>query len=365
MCKFLAVVKDPGGTSAVLPVVLALRKKGHKVLLITNGWATKNLKEDHGQVAYESAQAVMDNHEVPDILITCMSSKGGVGRDLVQPLRERGVITMAIQDYPGARLWPVDEEKEWSDIQDRPDWIVVNDQISADIVLQAWPEFPQDRVVQLGYAALDKYADLNVDTLATSARGKLGITPTDKRPVILYGGQLKATGQSLMSLVKCLNAINHEVILIARPHPRMSDDAPGEFKLWNEAMEQFGTGMLITDSSACQPQEVIATAGLVTSMWSTMLGEAACLRKPTISLLLEGAGGGMEAFLASSKGGRTIIPIVELDCCKSAHTEAELEKLLLQFFTANDLGLRPRQEEVFQLDGGNAERIAGFIEGLL
>ena len=98
MSRFWTVMKDTGGTNGASPVVLALRAMGHEVLLITNGWATENLKEDHGQVAYESAQAVMDNHELPDILITCMSSKGGVGRDLVHPLSKRGVITVAIQD---------------------------------------------------------------------------------------------------------------------------------------------------------------------------------------------------------------------------------------------------------------------------
>lgn len=362
MSNFWAVVKDPGGTSAVLPIVLDLRKKGHEVTLIVDGWAIDNLNESHGQIVCESAAEAIDKHTLPDILITCMSSKGGIGRDLVHPLKKRGVITVAIQDYWGARMW---EKNAWAQLKHRPDYIIVNDQIGFDMVLQAWPEFREDRIIKLGYAALDEYAGIDVSKVANIGRKKLNISSDDKRPVILYGGQLQAAGKSLLDLVNCLNATNKEVILIARPHQRMPTDAPDEFELWNEALERFNCGMLITDSSACKPKEVIAAADLVTAMWSTMLGEAACLRKPVISLLLEGEGSGMEAFLASGKGGRTTVPVFDLGCCKSANTEEELKTLLSQFLKTDDLGLRPRQEEVFRLDGNNAERIRQCLLGLV
>lgn len=364
MKTFWAAVKDPGGWNAVVPIVLLLRKLGHKVLLITNGKANQ-LAQAAGleHVPCESAKEIMGVYGLPDLFLTSMCSNGGIGRNLIYWLRQAGVPTVAIQDSWGARLYKPDE---WGLLRDRPQYIVVNDEVGAQLVQQAWPEFNPKRIKQLGYAAHDKYADIDVKALTEAARQKLGL-PSDNRPVILYGGQLDYTGRVLGELVDGLNTIGRSVTLIARPHPRMALDAPQEAEAWTTALEKFNCGRLITDSSSCTPQEIICLAGrsqgAVISIFSTMMVEAACLGIPAISLLFPETG--RKAYKEASDGQIAEYPLVALGCCEAATNQVELQTLLEQLFIAGDLGLQIRQKTVFQPDGRNAERIGNFILSLV
>ena len=86
-----AVAKDPGGTNGILPVVRDLRSRGRSVLLVANGKAIELLQSGEYAksdfVAAASTQQLLDNYVPPRVLLSCMSSHGWVGRDLVPLIR--------------------------------------------------------------------------------------------------------------------------------------------------------------------------------------------------------------------------------------------------------------------------------------
>lgn len=76
-----AICKDPGGTAGVIPVSRALRSLGREVLIIANGKAIELLKKDGESFVYgESAEQMLREYGSPELLLTSMCSKGGVGR---------------------------------------------------------------------------------------------------------------------------------------------------------------------------------------------------------------------------------------------------------------------------------------------
>jgi CDP-glycerol glycerophosphotransferase (TagB/SpsB family) len=285
-----------------------------------------------------------------------MCSAGGVGRDLVPLLRGKATI-IALQDFWGARLWT-----DWADQKFRPDFICVNDLVGKSIILDAWPGFGGEQVVITGYPALDVYAGFDQEVAVAKVRSILSLP--DNKPIILFGGQLQQSGEALSELVAALNEIGRNVCLIPRVHPRMKDNAPEEVPKWKEALLSFRKGHVIEDSSACDPQLLIAASDIVVSMFSSMLVEAAVLRKPNISLLYPEVG--MAQWLKETGGGMKEFPLTELGCSVKAANRRKL-KLALQFMLDShfDPGLKAAQERSFKVDGQNAERVAAFIRNLL
>lgn len=351
-----AVVKDPGGLRAVMPVVNWLRKQGHSVLVITNGKAKEMLAQGNDCVAVDKVDEV-ENYPLPKVMLTSMCSAGGVGRDLVPLLRGKKIPTVAIQDYWGARLYT-----DWPNLEHRPDHICVNDELGTQMVLQAWPEFDSARIQELGFAAFDHYAEYDQPAARKRAAQKLCLE-RNTAPVILYGGQLEKTGQTLAELVYTLEVLGNEVVLIARPHPRMRENAPDEAVTWNNAISQLDCGRVITDSSSCDPDEVVSVSDLVVTMFSTMLVDAAYLRKPSIAMLYPESG--QEAYRISSGGNLSEPPPVVLGCSKKATCRQELFELLGTFTSFGGLGIEHRQSEVFRSDGKSAERIGTFALSLI
>ncbi len=189
-----AVVKDTGGTMGVLPVVEDLRGMGYTALLIATGVSVDHLtkagREDF--LAYDSADLAVAENPLPRLLISSMCSKGGVGMELVRMLR--GTIpTVYGQDFWGSRLW-----SDLADPRTHSDYLWVNDGVGAAIVQDAWPDFNSFDIWVTGYPALDRFAGYDVEAAAAKARSILGL---EEKPVVLYGGQTKRTGEVLMELV--------------------------------------------------------------------------------------------------------------------------------------------------------------------
>ncbi len=351
MAHVWAVCKDPGGTNGVLPVVRVLRERGHMVSLIANGKAVELLNHKEGVMPYKTAEEVLkDFVGYPDALITSMCSQGGVGRDLIPWLRGR-VPTVALQDFWGGTLWD-----EFAKV--RPDYITTNDQVGKEIIQTAWPDFNPDHIKITGFPALDKYKSVDVGAVTEQVRAALGLN--ENKPIILVGGQSEFSGQMLKEVIACLNTIGQNVYLIPRAHPRMKDNWPEEVAPWQEAMEQFRAGTLIRDSSACDTPSVIACSSLVISMYSTIQIEAAVLRKPTISVWYPEM---EQLWYQSTNEKMGEFPLVRLGCAAKAENREALCELLRQALSG-DLGLLANQEQNFQLDGKNAERVADFVESL-
>lgn len=349
-----AFCKDPGGTAGLLPVVERLRKQ-YRVLLIASGKAVELLREaDQDFVAYESVEQVLVDNPLPEALLTSMCSKGNMGRNLVSLLRGH-CPTVVLQDHWVGSLWT-----SWAGSKYQPDFICVNDEIGAKMVLNAWPWFDRRWIIVIGYPALDKYSNYDVETAAATVRAKLNIA--EQTPLVFYAGQVKRAGQVLLELVEALNTIGQDVYLIARPHPRMKDEVPEELPLWQKALNNFRAGEVILDSSSCDISSLVAASTVTTSMYSTVLVEAAALRKQNISMLYPEVG--MAEFWRGSGSEIGEFPLVELGCSAKATNRQTLCNLLEKSL-AGKLNLEVNQRKHFRLDGMNAERVADFISNLI
>ena len=345
------VCKDPGGTNGVLAVADELAKMGHKSLLIPNGKALELLpKMDKEFFTLEQTLAIEPE---PDALVTSMCSEGGMGRNLVPLMGLAGIPVIALQDFWGARLWT-----EWADKKFRPDHICVNDEIGANIVLKAWPDFDRSMIEITGFPAMDKYAGFDVKSTSSRVRSALGLT-SDK-PIIFYAGQIEREGELINEVVMALNEINADIYFVPRSHPRMKNNAPTEVPKWEQALASF-TGGTLVDSSACDTPSVTAAADLIISGFSTVNVEAANLGKDNISVLYPEIG--MQLFKAELPY-LDDFPLVQLGCSAKATNRRELRSLIKESL-ANKLGLREAQEKNFRPDGKNAKRAAEFITSIL
>ncbi len=351
------VCKDPGGLNGILPVLAELRRRGRVPTLVVNGAATELLAGKENFIAAESAQDLIAARGFPRVLVTSMCSNGGVGRDLIPLVRGR-TRTVALQDFWGSRI------AEWNDERYRPEYIYVNDQIGKKILVRAWPDLAagtaNDRIRITGYPSLDKYAAYDADAAAYAARTMLGLTAG--QPIVLYGGQVKRSGSVLAELVDVLNELRCDAHLVPRAHPRMHRDAPEEIPLWNAALERFTSGTVVADSSACDLQSLIAAATVVVAMFSTILVEAAVLRKQNISVLYPEVG--MAQFKEETRGIMDEFPLVELGCSAKASSRGELARLLADALRGA-LDRTDAQRRAFVLDGNNAARAADHISSLL
>lgn len=353
--KIWAVSKDPGGTANLLPVVKFLRQKGVEVLYFATGKAIEILtraKQDF--FPCHSPTEILGKYLLPRVLVTGMCSHGTLGRDIALSMRLNKVPTVALQDFWGARLWT-----DWAESCYWPDFICVNDEVGAKIVQQAWPQYPVESIKVFGYPALDRYAGYNVQADSAWARLVLGLV--EPKPIVFYAGQVKKSGEILGEVVEVLNELKEDVYFIPRAHPRMKDDAPEEVEKWNQALANFRGGTLVADSSVCDTQSLIAASTVVLSVFVTALVEAAVFRKKNISILYPEVG--MKRFYEESGGGMKEFPLVELGCSAKVENREEF-KILLYTALHGDLGLQEFQEQHFQVDGRNAERVADFILGL-
>lgn len=350
------VCKDPGGTNGVLPVYDTWVHGNKRAVLIANGKAVELLQlQQRAFRWYPSPEAVVADTREPAVLVTSMCSQGGIGRDLVPILRGKCPM-VALQDFWGAAL-----RASWEDAAFRPDYLVVNDKVGLDIARRAWPDVPSNRIAVLRYPALDRFAGVDADAVGARVRGELGITADES--VVLFAGQLAHSGDVLAMVVDALNAFGQSVCLIPRAHPRLTNDAPEEVPRWKGAIARFRRGRCLVDTARWTTQEIIAAATVVVSMYSTVLVEAAAIRRPGIAVFTPPV---MERFRESSSGIMPEFPLVELGCCVKVVNQETLEAALRAALVGSlAQQLRPVQERAFVLDGKNAERIAAFVRSLV
>ena len=345
------MVKDPGGAEAAVPVFLALQKcyPDKEVCLVANGKAVELLQG--GEIDFEVYQTAEDfirgNPDPPKILLTSMCSQGGTGRDLVPILREKGTTTIAVQDFPGARLNTV-----WKDSQYRPDCICVNDTFAAEIVSRVWPDFSKEKIEITGSPAFDKYFKSDIESVSEKTKEKLGIL--EDWPVILFAGQaeVRDTSNILYEVISVLNDLSEDIYLIPRQHPRMSFASPEQIPIWERALKAFHGGTLI-DSSGLDLLSVISVTSLVIAQFSTALIEGTLLRKDCMSIMYPST---VSEFHRITGNIFDEFFLISLGCVKEAKNQRELKTLVQKSFKTG-LELREEQERHFKVDGKNALRV--------
>jgi hypothetical protein len=150
----------------------------------------------------------------------------------------------------------------------------------------------------------------------------------------------------------------------------MDIDFRDELPQWHEALAEFGhsTGLHVVDwlkFNKLTPLELIAACapcGVVASMFSTVLAEAACLRAKTISILYPEIG--QWAFSRAAPYLPTQAYEVALGCARIARSPQELEAAVYSALRASrveSLATRARQAHFFNNKGGNAEITASII----
>lgn len=353
-----AVVKDPGDTGGILPVVDELRRDGRSVLLIASGKAIELLTESGREhIIAHSATDVLGSYQPPRILLTgIMSVSGGIGRDLVPLLHGQSHI-VGVQE-----IWGTSFLVSWTEPKHRPDYIVTNDEVGRKIICAVWPDFEPARVWTTGFAALDKYASMQIETEGARARNLLGLASDP--PIVLFSGQGFETAHTLREIVAVLNELAVDCYFIPRPHPRMKNNYASETKPWQQALADLH-GRLIVDwfGSCTMPQLIAACAvrGVVVSMYSTTLMEAAGLRIPTIAVLYPEHG--LKA-MGKEYPGQKQLPLVELGCSAWAKDRDSL-RACLDDALAGRLDQKAAQEKHIRVDGLNARRTAAAIAELL
>ena len=337
----------------MLPVVDALIAAGHTVMLFADGKAVDLLPRlGRGFFACTSVDDVLSRYpnERPDLFLTSMCSGGGVGRDLVPHLR--GVCPIvALQDTYGVRLLT-----DWSEFRFRPDLICVNDEVGARIVREAWPDMPADRIKITGYPALDRYNGYNVADIAIKTRQALRLELG--KPIIVYFGQVDRTGEVLQDVVAVLNELQRNLYFIPRQHDRMTIDAPDQVSHWQAALADFKGGILIKDTSAVETASLLASSDVVLAMYSTVLAEAAVLRKQNIAVLYPDVG--MHQFLTETGNVMPEFPLVTLGCTVKASSRQELTDTLITAL-GRGLELEANQSRYFLTDGKNSQRVVELL----
>lgn len=358
MARILAVCKDAGGTNGVLPVARELRAMGHTVVfLATSDSPAERILEAVGEkpLVFRFALTYCETYPLPDALLTDMSTGGGVGRDLI-PMLPPSCKTFALQDYWGGCLCV-----EWADHMYRPSYIIVGDNIGAEIVKKAWPEYDAARICVSGFPALDKYAHPEgIIAEAEQMKKTHGIAYV---PSVFYAGST-LNGRGLMMLAGAIEATHRKVDLIVRPHSGMKQNEPEEMPIWEAAVYRCRArdGFKVVEPSRekWSTPSLIAAADITVSAYSTVLLEAVMLRKPNITLWTSEI---RDAFMSKERGFGGLLdefPLVTFGCTAKAENVKRLAELLNLSF-AEQLGLREAQERHYPNDGLSARRAAEFI----
>lgn len=350
MGSIWAVCRDVGGTNALIPVMDLLKTK-YKIRWIAqeNGRGKEVLESLGYNFDIFSYDRLFQDKNTPNLVVSSMCSDAG--HSLARFLK--GICPIvAIQDQ-----WTAGLNDVWINEEYQPDFVLVNDEFDKSLVLKAWFGINPHSIVVTGYPALDKYARFEIQAIKTRVRTKLLLI--DDKPVVLFAGQWQQTGHALGELVRALNEIGREVYLVARIHPAMKDNAPEELPLWERALAEFHSGVVV-DSSYLDISDVLAASDAVLSMYSTILTEAAVLKLPNIAILYPGYG--QKVYRETAKLEE--YPMVSSGCTAMARDYAELRDLVYRALSSG-LGLCAAQEKTFRLDGKNAERAADFISRLI
>lgn len=362
----LESVQDTGGMNAVRPVGDVLKRMGHMVFRVASGVSVTYLQQQGLEYIpdVETAEGAIGRSGYPDVFVTSMCSGGGIGRDLVPLLRvpflHGRIKVIAVQDQWGARLLT-----DWKNPQFRPDHVMVNDEVAVKIVRRAWPDFPEERIHPLGYAALD--ALHGFDTVAARARTRKLLGIDEHIPLVYFSGQLHATAPALEALLTALREVSFKGKVLASKHPRMdpsNEELKDEARQWSDLVAAHADLILESPKEPLPESGRIAAADVVIGKYPTAFNVASALRIPAISILFPGSE--MERSYIEETGGlMQIHPLVELGCVAGPRSVSEFASVLDQTLRGElESKLRSHQEKHVVVDGKNAERIAQFISAL-
>ena len=356
MAMIIAACEHTGGALILIPVVRELRNAGHAVHFIAGGEAAVEALQE-AQVEFEtnfSAEAVLFECPAPDVLVTSLCSATGLIEGLLKLLAGK-CPAIGLQGPGGGGI-----ADAWKDAAYRPNYMCVQEETDVEELLDAWKGFSREHAWVTGFSNLDRYAGYDAKKAALEMREAYHLE--EGAPVVLFAGDFHRTSEELAEVVAVLNEIGKKVCLVVRPHPRMVKEVgPEELARWQKAIHDLKVGSVIDTSPHQDIQPFIALADIVVGRGSTVMMEAAHLRKQVISTFYPGVG----ALEYSRDTGREEFPWVAKGCVAKATNREELLDLLFKAFNGS-LDLREAQEKHLPHNGKTAgKRIAERVTSLI
>ncbi len=356
--RILATARHPGAAEAVGPVVDALRKDGHEVLLIgvsneapenrTLGGSAAIFKgagtafveffesgPDHGAVDVPTSYASdLVRTFAPDrVLVGCSSSE-----NLNSPAIEEALIVAGV----GASIRTVRIVEAWGVWRQVPGsvnasaWAVFDDITARGMAVRG---APPDRISITGHPGLDGYADAEAPR-SNEMRVELGI---DGFRTILFFGQTQDSDtarETYEALEWVLDCMGPDDRLVLARHPRDTQDYA--------AMRERAGGRMI--EPALGSHRLLAVADVCISQYSTMSLKSALLGIPTISITHP------DDFpeLREACGG---IPLCITGGSSEADSQARLRQLLQGELAAGASTLKA----AINVDGRSTQRVVDLV----
>lgn len=355
MATIIAVCEHTGGALGLLPVVRQLRASGHTVRFIAGGEAAiqalQNAREEF-EVRF-SGQEVYARHPIPDVLLTSLCTTTGLIMELIT-WAQGACPVVGLQGPGGGGI-----HDEWSRSLHRPDYMCVHDKETSKELLVAWRKFPKSHVLITGFPNLDRYVGYYEEQAAHELRSVHNIPRSI--PIVLFVGDTdEGTSRELEEVVSVLNGIGEEIVFAARPHPRMMEESPRAFGLWQEAVQKVSCGRVIDISAYQDIRSWIACSQVVVGRASTAMMEAAHLQKQVVSIWYPE---GQKAY--SKATGRIEFPWAAKKCVATATTKEQLWTLL-QRGLEGKLGLAEAQKRYLpRTDTRASKRIVQHIESMI
>lgn len=329
-----------------------LRKSGEEVLSLAQADSSAERVLGEADELFQSVASVEEIIEFigtlrPRTVLTSWCTE--IGRAAVPVLNERGVLTALVEDS-----WWHGGVLDQLSLVERPRLVCVGTEYDRNRALVAWFGCPDHRVQVTGWPAFDRYARLNASAIARDGRKELGLY--GDWPIIFLGvDNLSGSGQMVVDFVECLNEIGQPVYLVPGFHPAFDRRVPEERPVTEEALGRFKSGVLVGRGTV-ETTKLVATADIVTAMFSTVLTEAAVLRKQAIAILYSDTGlRHMQAEMGVEE-----FSLVALGCAAKAGNRGELREILERALGPG-LELEKAQRRTFRLDGLNARRVAELI----
>ena len=143
------------------------------------------------------------------------------------------------------------------------------------------------------------------------------------------------------------------------------NDFPAEAELWQKTLAGLRGPVVIYDFfGQCNMVEIVAASDVVCSISSTVLLDAAVMRRGAISIMLPPI---KERFRDQMGGVIEQYPLVPFGCCLEVVSAGELIAKLAGFIGSKgevQNPLRQAQEEQINIDGQNAARVVNLIESI-
>jgi hypothetical protein len=354
--RILVVTKDMAEFGLYQALTRLLRAAGHEVIVVAEGlslgkWLEAGEEIFSGKPAEDLWDAVhgfrldIKASEVlgaliPDLVLTGIAFPINLGESFGLAANGMGIKLGFVND-----LWGVERHTRAI-----PNFICTIDPLGRKMIEEN-PAY-SERVPQVyvtGSPLLDRLFDVRKNA-------HLGKIIDGRRPVVFLVGQDESTTPVIEGMMKVLDKLGEDCILIPRLHPKlMEKDFVGP---WLRALARCPVEVLWVPPSKATTQEIIQNADYTVSIFSNALLEAATLGSLPISWNSDIGRQSMQ----SGMGGLEQFPSVGYGCAIEVNSPEEFLEKVPVVGSQGYLDVLNRCLEVFPNDGGATNRVFRAIE---